>query len=160
MSEPHRFEAGATVAGQKAGGQFRARPKTGAEATALEIADGAVAGDFEAGERTYLDDQRRRGGFVSPAVWVDERLGRYGSLTADEWRFALHRTWQQGIHDRSVSPVSGTYPALASFLDGGTAGRGELRSDFTRLIADRDGNPIHRPLVQIAERYLEFGDHA
>ena len=160
MSEPHRFEPGATVAGEKTGGQFRTRPKTGAGSTALDITAGTVTGDFEAGKRTYLDDQRRRGARVSPALWVDERLGRYGRLTADEWRFALHRTWQQGIHDSSVSPVSGTFPALASFLDGGTAGRAELRSDLSRLIADRGDNPIHRPLVQIAERYLEFGADA
>ena len=160
MSGPSRHQAGATVAGEKTGGQFRARPKTGAVVTAFEGAAGVITGDFEAGERTFLDDRRRRGGHVSAEVWVDERLGRYGNLTADEWRFAMHRTWQQAARDRSMPQVSGAYPALAAFLEDGMTDRGELRSDLTRLVADRADNPIHRPLVQIAERYLEFGEHA
>ena len=116
-----------------------------------------LSADYSAGERTYLDDMRRQGRTLSPHVWVDERLGRRGYLTADEWRFSLYRTWQQSIHDRSVPSLSGNFPALASFLDNGTADRAQLQSDLTRLVADRSGHPIHRPLVQIAERYLEFG---
>ena len=166
MKNTIRHRAGSVVAGRRTGGQFKAHDRALALApshtqvarVAADLQPQLLDADYEAGKRSYQAYLERKGQTINHEIWVDEQLGRAGHLTQDEWRYALYRGWQYRPSDPKVPSVSAAYPALASFLDHGTADAEQLKEDLTRMIADRGSSPTHRPFVQIAERYLEYGE--